>query len=263
MNLKNKHVLITGASRGIGESLAYSLHREGAKLSLVARMSNSLKMVAEKTEGKAYPADLSSIAEVSQLPQRIQDDSGPIDVLINNAGIAKPKRFFDYSDEEFETIMRVNLLSPILLTKAIVPSMIEKGFGHVVNISSVGGIVPMPGLAPYCSSKAGLAHFTACLRIELKGTPVKTTLAELASIKGGHTMEDFKTYQPTIRFDEISHKLKMTVDTPKEVVADKIVEALKKEKAHVRIPTRIAPYFMMAEFPRCVAEKTWQHYQPH
>lgn len=263
MELKNKHVLITGGSRGIGEAYAYSFHKAGAKLSLLARESDSLHLVAKRVEGTAYTADLRNVEQIRNVIPRVEKHSGPIHILVNNAGLAKPKRFIDYSDQEIESIFFVNLIAPVLLTKSLIPRMIERGFGHIVNISSIGAIISIPGLTPYCSSKAGIPHFTACLRTELIDTPVKTTLVELSDIKGGGTLKEMNfvnVYPLTRQFNDLAHRLRLTVETPREVVADRVVEAVIKERVHVRIPTRLAPFFIMSELPRLIAERIWQRF---
>jgi short-subunit dehydrogenase len=263
MDPKDQHVLITGASRGIGEALTHSFHKAGAKLSLVARNSQALKNVTENVEGSAYPTDLSDINQTEKLIQRVEEESGPIHILINNAAVASPKHFTDYSTEEIVSIFNVNVLSPIILVKALVPRMIHRGCGHIVNISSIGAAVPAPGLLPYCSSKAGLGHGTSVLRMDLRNTPIKITLVELSNITGGGTLDEMRSeeaYPPSRRYMEIAGNFRLSVDTPRSRVADAVVDAVRGDRKHLRIPTRLAPLFMMAEFPRWFTESLFNRY---
>lgn len=263
MDPKDRHVLITGASRGIGEALAHSFHDAGAKLSLVARNSPALNKVTEIVEGTAYPTDLSDIEQTGKLISRVEEESGPIHILVNNAAVASPKHLTEYSIEEIVSIFNVNLIAPIILVRELVPHMIQREIGHIVNVSSIGAVVPAPGTLPYCSSKAGLTHSTSVLNMDLRNTPIKTTLVELGPIAGGGTLDEMRSngaYPPTRRIFEITSNLRLSVDTPRSRVALAVVDAVRGDRKHVRIPTRLAPFFMIAEFPRWITESLYNRY---
>lgn len=163
------HVVITGASSGIGACLAREYHAAGAKVTIVARRAALLeKLQAELgSRCEVVVADLSAADPTSWLAKL-----GDIDVFINNAGfnITGP---FDFADDaEVAKIFRVDLLAPIALARAVVPRMAKRGGGALVNISSVAGLVPPAGMAVYSSAKAGLAGFSEALYAELRPSGV-------------------------------------------------------------------------------------------
>ena len=180
MEISGRRILLTGASRGIGRALAQALHEEGAELALVARSPGPLQELAEQLDARAYPTDLSDPAQVDGLITRIEED-GPVDVLINNAGVSNIGFVLDRKAEDIETLFRTNLLTPIHMCQQVIPRMLERGGGHIVNLSSVAAVVTPPGLVHYGSSKAGLAHYTAGLRLELKDLPIGLTLVQIGS----------------------------------------------------------------------------------
>ncbi len=165
------HVFITGASSGIGEALAGELGRRGWNLTLVARREDELKRVAARIEarGKAQvlPYDLGHLEGLHALVKRAEDGLGHIDVLVNNAGIERVARTADVSIEEGETLLQVNLLAPLRLIHTVVPGMIGRGSGHIVNVASVAGLVPLPYATHYSASKAALSSASEHLRLEL------------------------------------------------------------------------------------------------
>jgi NAD(P)-dependent dehydrogenase (short-subunit alcohol dehydrogenase family) len=112
MELRGKRVLITGASRGIGEAFAHAFTGAGATVALVARTEDSLRALAAKLGGTAHPADLSDSTQVATLVQRVEDEAGPVDVLVNNAGIESTAGFADAPDDELRRVTEVNYLAP-------------------------------------------------------------------------------------------------------------------------------------------------------
>src|ERR1700722_16557801 len=169
MELQGKRVLITGASRGIGESLARAFTTAGARVALVARSRDSLEPLATALDGTVHPTDLSDPTQVAVLIQRVEDEAGPVDVLINNAGIESTASFADAPDDELRRVTQVNYLAPAELCRQAIPRMLRRGGGHIVNVSSLAGLSVFPGLTTYSASKAALSHFTAGLRADLRG----------------------------------------------------------------------------------------------
>src|SRR3954462_3526623 len=196
MELEGSRVLITGASRGIGEAMARRFAARGARVALVARTEPAIKDLAAELDGTAHPADLSDPHDVRGLIERIEGDGGPIDVLVNNAGIDELGRFDRKSAEDVERAFRVNLVSPAELCRQAIPGMLERGRGHIVNVSSLAGTAVFPGLVAYSSTKAGLSQLTAGLRAELRGTPLRTTLVELGPIPTD-MLDRVQAYEPT------------------------------------------------------------------
>jgi uncharacterized protein len=149
MELRGKRVLITGASRGIGESLAHAFAGAGATVALVARTKDAIGALAAELGGTAHPADLSDPMQVAELVGRVEEEAGPIDVLVNNAGIGSPAAFTDAPDDDLRQVTQVNYLAPAELCRQIIPRMLGRGGGHIVNISSLAGCSALPGLVSY------------------------------------------------------------------------------------------------------------------
>ncbi|HWW53138.1 MAG TPA: SDR family oxidoreductase [Acidimicrobiales bacterium] len=246
-------MLVTGASRGIGEAIARACAEAGASVALVARSEGPLKELAAQLGGTAHPTDLTDAESVNGLIGRIEADGGPIEVLVNNAGIDLSGYFLNNSPADLEQIYRVNLLTPVHLCHQVLPGMLQRGRGHIVNVSSLAGIAVFPGLVPYSSTKAGLTHFTAGLRADLKGKPIGTTVVELGPIPTD-MLAHVDSYRPTERSFHRFYQIKMLVDVPKEVVADQVVDAVTRNRRHVRIPKRQAWNAMLTEAPRRIVE---------
>ena len=253
MELHGKRVLITGASRGIGESFAHTFAEAGATVALVARTKDAIRSLAAELGGTAHPADLSDPSQVADLISQVEDEVGPIDVLVNNAGIGVPAAFTDAPDEDLRQVTQVNYLAPAELCRQAIPRMRGRGRGHIVNISSMAGCSALPGLVAYCASKAALSHFTAGLRADLRGLPIGTTLVELGPIPTemlAHTGD----YEPTAAAFRRFYRLRLVVDVPREKVADAVVEAVQKGRRHVRLPKRMALQSQLVETSRRLTE---------
>jgi short-subunit dehydrogenase len=253
MDLVGRRVLITGASRGIGEAIARAATSAGARVALVARSEGPLEALAGELGGTAHPADLTDPDAVVGLVARVEADGGPIDVLVNNAGIDLGGPFVGMTPEGIEQIYRVNLLTPVHLCRQVLPGMLERGRGHIVNVSSMAGVAAFPGIVAYSSTKAGLTHFTAGLRADLKGQPIGTTAVELGPIPT-EMLSHVDDYEPTRRSFERFYQIKLLVDVPREVVADSVIDAVKHNRRHVRLPRRAALNPIMTEVPRRFVE---------
>lgn len=245
MQVRGRRVLVTGASRGIGAALSRRLHAEGATLALVARPSDDLQAIAEEVSGTAYPCDLAVPDQVAGLVGRVADD-GPIDVLVNNAGIANVGWFADRTHDELTRLMQVNLLAPMHLCRDVLPGMLARGRGHIVNISSMAGVFSPPGLTAYGTSKAGLSHFTSGLRADLRDDPVSLTLVHLGSVATDMDVQA-RGYGPLRLLAEQSGGRDVT---PMPVFVDKVVTAIVRDRAEVRVPAFMAPLAALTSAPR-------------
>jgi short-subunit dehydrogenase len=253
MELEGRRVLITGASRGIGEVMARRFAARGARVALVARTEPAIKDLAGELDGTAHPADLSDPHDVRGLVERIEGDGGPIDVLVNNAGIDQLGRFDRQTADDVERAFRVNLVTPAELCRQAIPGMLERGRGHIVNISSLAGTAVFPGLVVYSSTKAGLSQLTAGLRAELRGTPLRTTLVELGPIPTD-MLDRVESYEPTRDSFDRFRRLHLLADVPASQVADSVVAAVEGGRRHVRHPKRASAFPMMTEAPRRLVE---------
>lgn len=253
MDLTGKRVLITGASRGIGEALAHSFAHAGATVALVARTGDALASLAAELNGTAHPADLADPTQVAALLQRVEDEAGPVDVLVNNAGIESTGGFVDAAAGELRRVTEVNYLAPAELCRQAIPRMLRRGEGHIVNMSSLAGITALPGIVTYAASKAALSHFTAGLRADLRGLPIGTTLVELGPVPTD-MLAAVENYGPASRSFQRMYRLRTLVDVPRDTVAEAVVTAVRKRRRHVRLPKRTAAFAMVARAPQRATE---------
>jgi NAD(P)-dependent dehydrogenase (short-subunit alcohol dehydrogenase family) len=180
--LAGRTVVVTGASRGIGRAGAEALAAAGAWVGMVARSEHELREVAADCGGHALPADVSSSASVADLADRVIGLIGRApDAVVNAAGAFALASFLETTPESLEKHLAANVLGPFLVTRAFLPGMIERRSGHVVNVGSIAGRLPLPGNAAYSASKYGLRGMHEVLAVELQGTGVKATLIEPAA----------------------------------------------------------------------------------
>jgi short-subunit dehydrogenase len=171
------NALVTGASGGIGSEIARHLAGRGMNLALSGRRQDALESLAAECQDRgvrcvSVPADLTDRDQVRELLQRAESALGPIDVLVNNAGIENISAFTAGSEQELAEMIEVNLTVPLLLTHRALPGMLTRGKGHVVFVSSLAGKVGPAYNAPYAASKAGLVALTQSLRAEHASSPV-------------------------------------------------------------------------------------------
>ena len=170
--LANKRAFVTGASRGIGEAIAEAYAAEGAALVLNARDAGKLGQVAERlradygAEVELAPGDLTDRDTVRRLAADAEDQ-GPIDVLVNNAGIYTGARFLDYTFEDFKRTIEVNVYGLFHLTQAVLPAMIARGCGRVVNLASTAGRWGSRNQSAYNASKHAVIGLTRCIALEM------------------------------------------------------------------------------------------------
>ncbi len=168
------HVVVTGASSGIGEALVREYVQAGARVTMVARRVALLEaLVAELGEAvRAQPADLADPTQHTAWLAQAIAAFGPVDVLVNNAGQQIVARTEDVTIAAMRALLEVDLLAPLSLVQAALPAMLAKRAGAIVNVASVAGLAPTPGMTHYSAAKAGLAAASECLRGELRGTGV-------------------------------------------------------------------------------------------
>lgn len=246
-------MLITGASRGIGASMATAFANEGARVALAARSADEIGQLANRLGGTAYPIDLGQSAEVDGFIDRVEADGGPIDILINNAGIETSALVEELDEDHIEQLSAVNLVSPMRLTRQVLPGMLERGKGHVVFTSSVAASTPAPGLAAYCASKAGLTRFSEALRIEMRESGIGVTTLHLGPVSTG--MWERVTDHPA--FDVAQSRFrqfKLLADVSPEKVAADTVDAVKTNQREVRHPKRLSATLSLAAAPGRLTE---------
>jgi short-subunit dehydrogenase len=181
-SLKDQVVVITGASTGIGKAYAIALAKAGAKIVLAARTTGKIEDLAEEIKIKynvdtlAVTTDISKEDEARELIEKALDKFGHIDILINNAGIASYGYFHNNNIEDLKKIMDVNFWGAVYCTHAVIPSMIKRGKGKIVNISSFVGKRAVPVMAGYSASKYAMGGFSESLRVEVKKYGIDVTV---------------------------------------------------------------------------------------
>ncbi|MCU9613798.1 SDR family oxidoreductase [Caldibacillus lycopersici] len=233
-NLKNKTIIITGASSGIGEKIAMKVANIGARPILVARSKEKLKAISNKINQQTavdslyYPLDISDRKQVKIVFAQILKEIGQVDILLNNAGFAIFDSFAEADLEDIEKMFQVNVLGLMACTKEVLPSMLERNSGHIINIASQAGKLATPKSSGYAATKHAVLGFTNSLRMELAKTnisvssvnpgPIETTFFDIAD-KSGNYVKNVKKYmlQP-------------------ENVAEKIVQLMIHPKRELNLP---------------------------
>jgi short-subunit dehydrogenase len=225
-----KRVLITGASSGLGAALARQLAALGAVVGLTARRRDRLgEVLADcrhtSPESAMFVADLGDTLALSDLALRAWDALGGIDVLINNAAMPKRRSVIALDPGEAEDVMRVNFFAPMRLTLALLPRMLARGSGSIVNVSSVGGRLGIVHEAAYCASKFALCGWSEAMAVDLHDTPVSVKLIEPGPV-------DTEIWDHPGSEDPLYQGPKVAAD----VVADGIIAALGSERFEHYLP---------------------------
>jgi len=179
-DLKNKNALITGAGKGIGKAIALALAKEGVNVILIARTQEEIDNVAAKARALrvkaiAITADVTDINSVNKAAEKAIAEFGTIDILINNAGIAAFGKFLDLEPTDWERIIQVNLMGTYYMTRAVLPNMIERQSGDIINISSTAGLAGNALTSAYSASKFAVLGLTDSLMQEMRKHNVRVT----------------------------------------------------------------------------------------
>ena len=163
-----KHVFITGGSSGIGLAAAQRLVKAGATVTIAARRADVLEAARAELGPKALalPLDIANEAEV-MARATAHAEAHPVDMLINNAGVVMPGRFLELGTEQFRWMMDINYFGTVHCCKALIPSMQKRGGGHILNVSSMAGVIGIYGYTAYSATKFALSGFSQCLRAEM------------------------------------------------------------------------------------------------
>lgn len=226
-DLKGKVVLITGGARGMGRLHALNFAREGCRVVLTDIDEEELSKTAGELRDAGYDVypytlDISSREACFKLAEKVADEVGPVDVLINNAAVATNETVLDTSESAYRRLTEVNYLGQVWMIQAFVPEMARRGSGHVVNVCSMAGKVAVPNLGPYCATKFALIGLTDSLRQELADTGVDFTIVNPGYISTG-MFEGAKVPFVTRWLDP-------------QKVADALLEGVKKNKSEVFMP---------------------------
>ncbi len=228
-DLTNKTVLITGAGGGFGRHMVRQFRDAGARLILTDLTDQLLTDVADMSGGDlvaAVAADLSTASGCDAVAESCAAHSVIPDVLVNNAGIGVAGRLDHVPRDQWEKLVQLNLLAPMRLCDVFLPAMIERGSGHIVNISSLAGWVGARGMSSYCASKFGLRGFGESLSADLEGTGVNVTNV-------------YPCFSQTPILDSPQYGYEQRLGVPKYLISDpsrvveRVISGVRRNKLHV------------------------------
>ena len=221
MKLKKQRVVLTGAAGGIGSNLASLIADAGAEIALIDANAESLQQLASTIDGShAVPGDLSNEEGCKDAIQSAMQALGGVDVLINLAGLMSFSTYEDEDTEWVQLLMQVNLIAPMILSRAVLPEMLAQGKGQIVNIGSMFGSIGFAYFTAYSASKFGLRGFSQALRRELVDLPITITYVSPRAVKTSINTG------PIMRMGAATN---MNMDEP-DVVAGKIFKAIESGK---------------------------------
>ena len=168
MRLEGKSAIITGGGSGIGLACAKLFSNEGAKVAIIGRRKNRLELAAKETEGQVLPivGDLTNDNDLDNLVSKTLNAFGKIDIVVNNGGIFTGSPIHETNDKDWDAIMNTNIRSAFQLTKKVLPHMMERKTGVFIHISSIAGLIAIPGVAAYNVSKGALLQFNRSIAME-------------------------------------------------------------------------------------------------
>lgn len=250
MELSGRTVVITGGSKGIGEAMAEQFAAAGADVLVVARSQEKLSAVADRIGGEYLVADLTKASEVDRLIPACLERLGHVDVLVNNAGIEDSDAFVHLDRNRLRSMARLNFEAAVLLTRDVLPHMLERGEGHLVQMSSITGAMTFPGAVAYSGTKAGLTNMAEGLRMELEGTGVGLTVVAPGPVDTDmwNRVEDNEGYTfPVLRRLQ---QLRLVPKVSPDAVARYVVRAVEHDRPHVRPGLVYGPFHMLNNVSR-------------
>lgn len=231
MNFKNKVIVITGASSGIGEAAAIEFAKKEANIVLVSRRKEKLQQVEKKISQYKISTlvcecDVSQKDQVKEMGTQVLDKFGHVDVLVNNAGFAIYGTVSDLSIEEIESQLKTNFFGMVYCIKNFLPNMIEQNRGHIVNVASVAASFGLPGIASYCASKFAMLGFSEGLQHELDGTNVRVTVVSPIMVRTNFF--DHPSFSSSIKYSPTSLSA--------QTVAKAILKAANSPRLEIIVP---------------------------
>ena len=226
VELSGSRVLLTGATGGIGHAIARALHARGAVLTLTGRKTDVLEQLAAELGDRveAKPLDLSDATAVRSFVA----EAGEVDVLVANAGLPGTGKLTDYTEEQVDRVVDVNLRAPIEMTRALLPGMLDRGRGHLVYISSISGKVATAHASLYNATKFGLRGFSFAMHEDLRGTGVGATTVFPGVVADAGMWADGGLDLPT----------GVKASKP-EAVADAVIDGIEKDKPEINVANPI------------------------
>ena len=233
VSIENKVVVVTGSGRGIGRGIAIELGRLGAQVVLAARSRNELEETARMIGKSAsvVPTDVRRKDDLERLFEQTTTALGPVDVLVNAAGLGIFGPVIDFKDEAFEILIETNLRGIFFASRFVLPSMIERKQGHIINIASIAGKVGSANRAVYCASKFGVVGFTESLAEEVRqhGVRVSVICPGSTDTRFSPSETSGKSRERMLRPEDIAHAVRMIVtQEPNSFVSEIIMRPTQK-----------------------------------
>lgn len=248
-DLRDCNAILTGASRGLGVPIALALADEGVNLTLAARSAEGLEKVRASVEERGVravvvPTDVADRAQLDALVETSQRELGPTDILVNNAGIEATYPYDEYPEDEIARLVDVNLTAPMLLTRKVLPGMLDRGRGHIVQVASLAGKGGFPLQAPYAASKSALIMFSHSLRTELVDSPV-----DCSAVCPGFVADE-GMYADMVTQTGVKASKLLGESTP-DAVAKAVIKAIRRGSSELFVnPAPMRPVIVLANlFP--------------
>jgi len=225
MSLVGKVAVVTGATRGIGRAIAQSLVDAGARVVGSGVQEEGVRSLSAELgeKGRAVVADVGTHAGADRLVQEASALFGRIDLLVNNAGIAPRLSLEQMADQDFDRVLAVNLAGPFYLARRVIPGMTARGFGRIINVSSISATLGTPRLSAYCASKWGLNGLTQALAEELK--PAGLFVAAVLPGSVDTDMLQGSGFAPTMKPQDVAQIVRYLCDEAPFAMTGSLVEA--------------------------------------
>jgi len=226
--------LVTGASRGIGLAIAQRLGQMGARVALCARDAKKLQTVADAFRAAGIPAlvvaaDVTHTAEIPTIVQKTEQGLGPIEILVNNAGIGVFGPAHEASEADWDAMLDTNLKAVFLLSKAVAPGMIERRSGHIINIASLAGKNAFAGGGIYCASKWGLLGLTQCMAEDLRSYGIRVSAICPGSVATEFSPHGGKDPRKMLQAEDIAHAVETIVtQAPQSFISEILLRPTQK-----------------------------------
>jgi short-subunit dehydrogenase len=245
--IRSKTVLVTGGAMGIGRLFAERCLREegAARVVLWDINEEALNAAAQELRAEGFKVDthvvdVSSVERIERAAETVLRESGPIDILVNNAGIVVGKRFYEHTTREIDKTIDVNVRGVMHVARVFLPSFIERGSGHILNVASAAGYLPYPIMSVYAASKWAVLGWSESMRIELEQLPGNLRVTTIAP-----------SYINTGMFDGVTAPLLTPILEP-ETIVKRMIRAVKADRLVVKAPfmVRFVPVFRAILPPR-------------
>ncbi|HKW88256.1 MAG TPA: SDR family NAD(P)-dependent oxidoreductase [Candidatus Acidoferrales bacterium] len=232
--LSGQSALVTGASRGIGLAIARRLGQMGARVAMCARDAKRLEQASatlsrEGIQNLAFPADVSNASEVSALVETASKSLGAIDILVNNAGVGRFAPIQEFNETDWDALLDTNLKGVFLMSRAVVPGMISRSRGHIINIASLAGKNSFAGGSVYCASKWGLLGLTYCMAEDLRVYGIRVAAICPGSVATEFSPHPGKKMDNILQPGDVAHAVAMVLTSaPQSFISEVLLRPTKK-----------------------------------